>query len=224
MTTSLSPTQRTRVIRSRERAATDRAALYEVLDEGMVAHLGIVIDDTPRVLPTAFAYDLDGPDRDGTLYFHGSVASRSLVSAPEVSVCLTITLVDGLVLARSGFHHSMNYRSAVVIGRPRQVEEPAERDRALDLIVDRLVPGRARTLRPHTRKDLAATTVLALGLHEASVKARSGGPKDDEADIEADDTWAGVVPLTTVRGDPVTGDDCSPELAVPDHVRALVDR
>lgn len=224
MTTDLSPTPRTRVIRNRERAATDRAALYDVLDDGLIAHLGVVVDDTPRVLPTAFAYDPDGPDRDGTLYFHGSVAARSLVTAPELSVCVTITLVDGLVLARSGFHHSMNYRSAVIIGRPRPVDDAAERDRALDLIVNRLVPGRAATLRPHTRKDLAATTVLALPLHEASVKARAGGPKDDQADIDAGDTWAGVVPLTTVRGAPVTGDDCSPELPVPEHVRALVGR
>lgn len=222
MTTSLSPTPRTRVIRSRERAATERDALREVLDEGLIAHLGIVIDDAPLVLPTAFAYDLDGPDRDGTLYFHGSVASRSLIDAPGATVCVTISLVDGLVLARSGFHHSMNYRSAVVLGNPRQVEDPAERDHALDLIVDRLVPGRAATLRRPTRKDLAATTVLALSLHEASVKSRSGGPIDDDADVEAGDTWAGVVSLRTVRGEPVRGADCSPDLDVPEHVRAFV--
>ncbi|MGH3358848.1 MAG: pyridoxamine 5'-phosphate oxidase family protein [Nocardioidaceae bacterium] len=222
MTTSLSPTPRTHVIRSRERAATEREALHDVLEEGLIAHLGIVIDGAPRVLPTAFAYDLDGPDRDGTLYFHGSVASRSLVDAPAETVCMTITLVDGLVLARSGFHHSMNYRSAVVIGSPRRVDDAAERDHALDLIVDRLVPGRAATLRSPTRKDLAATTVLALPLHEASVKSRSGDPKDDDADVEAGDTWAGVVPLRTVREEPIRGADCSPALDLPEHVRAFV--
>ncbi|UYM05282.1 pyridoxamine 5'-phosphate oxidase family protein [Solicola gregarius] len=222
MTATLSPTARTRVIRSHERAESERSALYDVLDSGMVAHLGVVIDAAPRVLPTVFAYDPDGPDLDGTLYFHGSVASRSLVDAPDQTVCLTITLVDGLVLARSGFHHSVNYRSAVVLGNPRPVDEPAERDRALDLIIDHLVPGRAETLRPPTRKDLAATTVLAVSLHEASVKARAGGANDEAFDVEAGDTWAGIVPLTVVPGAPITNPDCPPELEVPQHVRALV--
>lgn len=221
MAATLSPTARTRVIRSREREQSDRTALYDVLDAGMVAHLGVVIDGSPRVLPTVFAYDLDGPDPDGSLYFHGSVASRSLVAAPEQTVCLTITLVDGLVLARSGFHHSVNYRSAVVLGRPRVVDDPAERDRALDLVIDQLVPGRAETLRTPTRKELVATTVLAVPLHEASVKVRDGGVNDEPADVEAGETWAGVVPLSTTFGAPVRNADCSPDLEVPAHVRAL---
>ena len=221
MNAPLSPTDRTRIVRSRERAATDRSALQDVLASGAVAHLGIVIDGSPRVLPTVFAYDLDGPDPDGTLYFHGSVASRSLVDAPSQTVCLTITLVDGLVLARSGFHHSMNYRSAVILGTPRPVDDPTERDHALDLIVDHLVPGRAATLRKPTRKELAATTVLAVSLHEASVKSRAEGVNDEDFDVAADDTWAGIVPLTTMYGAPQRNADCSPSLDVPDHVRAL---
>lgn len=221
MNAPLSPTDRTRIVRSRERAATDRAALQDVLTSGAVAHLGIVIDGSPRVLPTVFAYDLDGPDPDGTLYFHGSVASRSLVDAPGQTVCLTITLVDGLVLARSGFHHSMNYRSAVILGTPRPVDDPTERDHALDLIVDHLVPGRAATLRKPTRKEIAATTVLAVSLHEASVKSRAEGVNDEDFDVAADDTWAGIVPLTTTYGAPQRNADCSPSLDVPDHVRAL---
>lgn len=221
MTAFLSPTERTRVVRSHERAATGRAALHGVLDAGMVAHLGVLFDGVPRVLPTAYAYDLDGPDEAGTLYVHGSVASRSLVEAPEQTVCVTVTVVDGLVLARSGFHHSMNYRSAVVLGQPRTVDDTTERDGALDLIVDRLVPGRAKTLRSPTRKELAATTVLALPLHEASVKSRAEGVNDEPFDVEADDTWAGVVPLTTAYGAPERDPDCSPALGVPDHVRAL---
>lgn len=224
MPTTLSPTERTRVIRSHERAATDRAALHEVLTDGLIAHLGVIAGDVPLVLPTAFGYDLDGPDRDGSLYFHGSVASRSLVDAPASTVCLTITLLDGLVLARSGFHHSMNYRSAVVMGTARQVTDPAERDHALDLIVNHLAPGRTAEIRRPTRKDLAATTVLALPLHEASVKARSGGPNDDADDIEAGDVWAGVLPLRVAHGAPITSQDCDPAIGVPDHVRALVDR
>ncbi len=221
MNAPLSPTDRTRIVRSRERAATDRAALQDVLTSGAVAHLGIVIDGSPRVLPTVFAYDLDGPDPDGTLYFHGSVASRSLVDAPGQTVCLTITLVDGLVLARSGFHHSMNYRSAVILGTPRPVDDPTERDHALDLIIDHLVPGRAATLRKPTRKEIAATTVLAVSLHEASVKSRAEGVNDEDFDVAADDTWAGIVPLTTTYGAPQRNADCSPSLDVPDHVRAL---
>lgn len=221
MTASLSPTARTRVVRSHERAVTDRAALHDVLASGTVAHLGVLFGGVPRVLPTAYAYDPDGPDADGTIYIHGSVASRSLVEAPEQTVCVTITVIDGLVLARSGFHHSMNYRSAVILGRPRTVDDATERDHALDLVVDHLVPERTKALRSPTRKELAATTVLALPLHEASVKARAEGVNDEPFDVEADDTWAGVVPLATAYGAPERDPDCSPALDVPDHVRAL---
>lgn len=223
MTTSLSPTDRSEPVRNRDRAATDRSALHDVLDAGLIAHLGVLFDGVPRVLPTAYAYDVDGPDDEGTLYFHGSVASRSLVEAPDQTVCVTITTVDGLVLARSGFHHSMNYRSAVILGQPRSVSDTTERDGALDLIVDQLIPGRAKTLRSPTRKELAATTVLALPLHEASVKTRTGGVNDESFDIEAGGVWAGIVPLTHTYGTPERNADCSPALEVPDHVRALTD-
>ncbi|HET8559538.1 MAG TPA: pyridoxamine 5'-phosphate oxidase family protein, partial [Marmoricola sp.] len=147
---------------------------------------------------------------------HGSVASHSLVTAPEQEVCVTVTMVDGLVLARSAFHHSMNYRSAVVVGRPRVVTEPDEVHRALALVVDQVVPGRSQTLRSHTRKELAATRVLALPLLESSVKARAGGPVDDEADV-ASGGWAGVVPVCTTLGAPVTAADAD-GADVPDDV------
>ncbi len=128
------------------------------------------------VFPTAYGFDLDGPpDRGGSIYVHGSVASRSL--APDSEICITITILDGLVLARSGFHHSMNYRSGVIIGSPRVVTDGDERVKALNLIVDQVVPGRSQHLRDHTRKEMAATIVLALPLYEASVKARTGGPR-----------------------------------------------
>ena len=192
--------------RGRQRAQRDRQALHEVLSAALVCHLGVVVDGVPLVLPTAFGADLDGPDDGGTLYLHGSVAARSLRSAPENDVCVSVTVLDGLVLARSAFHHSMNYRSAVVIGRPRIVDDPDEVLRALNLIVDHVVPGRARTLRPHTRKELAATTVLALSLTEASVKVRAGEPVDDEADVIAGG-WAGVIPLRLAAGDVVTASD-----------------
>ena len=220
-TTPLSPTDRTQIRRVRERAATDRAALYDVLTAGLICHLGVVIDGAPRVLPTAFAFDPDGPDRDGTLYLHGSVAAASLVAGRQQTLCVTVTVVDGLVLARSAFHHSMNYRSAVVIGDPRPVTSPEERDHALTLIVDRLLPGRAATLRDHTRKELAATTVLGLPLHEASVKIRAEGVGDEPSDIEAG-SWAGVVPVRTVFEPPETDPDTPPGTPTPPHVDAAV--
>jgi len=218
VTSRLSPSARTTVVRG-DRARTDRGALHDVLASGVICHLGVVVDAVPLVLPTSYGYDLDGPDRDGTLYLHGSVAARSLLEAPEQTVCVTISVVDGLVLARSGFHHSMNYRSAVLIGVPRQVTDHAEREWALETLVDHLVPGRTATLRPHTRKELAATVVLALPLHEASVKVRDGDPIDDPVDV-AEPVWAGVLPLRTAADNPVPSADCLAGLPVPSDVQA----
>jgi nitroimidazol reductase NimA-like FMN-containing flavoprotein (pyridoxamine 5'-phosphate oxidase superfamily) len=216
MTTLLSPTARTQIRRHSERARTERAELLDILNASLICHLGLVVDDHPFVLPTVFGVDPDGPDEAGTLYLHGSVAARSLVAAPHVELCVTCTLVDGLVLARSGFHHSMNYRSAVVIGRGRVVHDLDEKRRALDLVVDHVVPGRSETLRPHSKKELAATTVIALPLHEASVKVREGGVSDDQADVEAG-VWAGVVPLRVQAGEIAT-DELSSGLEVPPEV------
>jgi len=216
-TSPLSPTARTTVRRGRQRARSERCDLYDVLDAALVCHLGVLVDGTPLVLPTVFAVDLDGPDDGGTVYLHGSVAARSLRAAPDRDVSVAFTVLDGLVLARSAFHHSMNYRSAVVTGRPRTVDDPDEKVRALDLVVDHAVPGRAGTLRPHTRKELAATAVVALGLAEASVKVRTGDPVDDEPDVRQGG-WAGVVPLRLVPGDVVTAADAVGH-EPPDHVR-----
>ena len=225
--TPLSPTDRTSLRRERQRAAEDREALYDVLGEGMFCHLGVVMDGAPLVLPTAYGFDLspDAPDApDGTLYLHGSIAARSLVSAREQTVCVTVTLADGLVLARSGFHHSVNYRSAVIYGRPRLVDDPDEKLRALDLIVDHIVPGRSAAVRPPTRKELVATGVVALSLAEASVKQRTGGVNEDEADLGLP-IWAGVIPLRTVAGAAEPSADCTvPEPAhVTDRIRALTE-
>ncbi|MCX6406201.1 MAG: pyridoxamine 5'-phosphate oxidase family protein [Propionibacteriales bacterium] len=202
----LSPTARTTLGRSRERGITDRAALHAILREALVAHLGVDVGDHPVVLPVAIAVDLDGPDADGTLYVHGSVAARWLTRSDRRTVCVTATLLDGLVVARSGFHHSMNYRSAVVVGEARIVDDPREKAHALDLTVDHVVPGRSATLRPPTRKEVAATAVLAVPLREASVKVRAGDPVDDDVDVEAG-AWAGVVPLSMVAGSPVSAAD-----------------
>ena len=217
MTGELSPTRRTTLTRHRERGSDDRADLFAVLDEALVCHVGIVRDGEPVVLPAVHGVDPGGPDAGGTLYLHGSVAAPWLLQAPAQTVCVTATLVDGAVLARTAFSHSMNYRSAVVIGPARRVDDAAERDHALRLIVDHVVPGRSATLRANTRKELAATAVIAVPLAEASVKARRGGPADESADV-ATGTWAGVVPLAMTAGE-VEPDQEGP---VPDDVRRRV--
>ncbi len=179
-----------------------------MLNASLVCHLGLVMDGHPVVLPTVFGVDPDGPDEGGTLYLHGSVAAGSLLSAPDQDVAVTCTLVDGLVLARSGFHHSMNYRSAVVIGRGRLVTDPTEKQRALDHVVDHVVPGRSATLRGPTRRELAATAVIAVPLVEASVKQRRGEPVDDDADLDSG-VWAGVLPISVGAGQIQTAADAS---------------
>jgi uncharacterized protein len=217
VTSPLSPTSRSTPRREKERAQSDRAALYDVLDASLICHLAVVVDGVPLALPTVFAVDADGPDEGGTLYLHGSVASRSLVQAPGQDVSVTVTVLDGIVLARSGFNHSMNYRSAVVVGTPRAVTDAEERAHALDLLVDHVAPGRSAALRRPTRKELAATTVLALPLHEASVKRRVGDPQDEGVDVEAGGVWAGVLPLRLTASAPVSSADAS-DVPVPEHV------
>jgi nitroimidazol reductase NimA-like FMN-containing flavoprotein (pyridoxamine 5'-phosphate oxidase superfamily) len=214
MSVTLSPTARTRITRHRERGSDDRDDLFAIIREALVCHVGLVRDGEPVVLPSIHAADPDGPDAGGTLYLHGSVAAPWLLQAPGQTLCVTFTLVDAAVLARAAFSHSMNYRSAVVYGAARRVDDSAERDRALRLIVDHVVPGRSATLRPNNRKELAATAVVAVGLAEASVKARTGGPNDEPEDV-ATGAWAGVVPLS-VRAGEVVSDHDGP---VPDDVR-----
>jgi nitroimidazol reductase NimA-like FMN-containing flavoprotein (pyridoxamine 5'-phosphate oxidase superfamily) len=218
--TELSPTPRTTLTREKERGVTDRAELLGLLREGLIAHIGVTVGDGadahPVVLPVAYAVDPDGPDPDGTLYVHGSVAAGWLRRTPGATVCVTVTALDGLVLARSAFNHSMNYRCGVVIGPVRMVDDPDEKARALDLIVDHVVPGRAAALRPNTRKELAATAVLAVPLHEASLKTRAGGPDDDQPDIDAG-YWAGHLPLRLVASE-VVPDPAAPG-PVPEHVQ-----
>lgn len=206
VSTSLSPTPRTRINRGRNRAVEERARLHAFLSEALVAHVGVVAGGHPLVIPTAYAVDLAGPDDGGSLYLHGSVAAGWLGRADGAEICVTVTEVDGLVAARSGFHHSMNYRSAVVIGRARLVTDVAERDRALAAIIDHMIPGRSSTLRAATRKELAATAVLALPLAEASMKERAEGPVDDPADLGGE-AWSGHIPLRRVASAPVSAAD-----------------
>ncbi|MBA2774971.1 MAG: pyridoxamine 5'-phosphate oxidase family protein [Nocardioidaceae bacterium] len=183
--------------RGREDAVSERARLQEFLSDGLVAHVGVVANASPVVIPCAYAFDHKGPDKGGTLYVHGSVAAVWLTSAIQAPVCVTVTELDGLVAARSAFNHSMNYRSAVVIGVARLVSDPTEIHHALDLLADHMIAGRSQTLRPSTRKELAATAVLAVPMFEASMKARAGGPVDETVDVELG-TWGGHIPLTRI--------------------------
>ena len=214
---SLSPTDRTRLHRLRERGRTDRAELYAVLDAGLVCHLGVNIDGSPVVLPTGYGRAGD------VLYLHGSSANRSLLAADGQETCVTVTHLDGLVCARAIFHHSMNYRSAVVFGRPRLVTGEAEKLTALQAVAEQLAPGRWDYARRPTRKELAATAVLALSLDEASVKVRTGPPKDDPEDYELD-IWAGVVPAAISFGPAEPDPALKPGLDAPDHIIALAGR
>ena len=200
------PTARTTVRRRPERGRYDRAEVEAILDEGLVAHVGLVADGQPFVLPMAYARV------DGHLYLHGSAASRLLRSlAAGAPVCVTVTLLDGLVLARSAFHHSMNYRSVVILGRAVAITGPDERERALAALVDHAVPGRSEEVRSPTRKELAATLLVRVDLDEVSAKVRTGPPVDDDDDLEVP-VWAGVLPLRLVAGDPLPDGACAQAL------------
>ena len=206
------PTPRTTVRRLPERGSYDRGVLHAILDEGLVCHVGFVADGQPFVIPTTYGRVGDA------LYIHGSAASRMLRSlAGGIPVCVTVTLLDGLVLARSAFHHSMNYRSAVVLGTAVAVEDVAERDAALRAITDHVVPGRWDAVRGPSEKELRATSVLRLPMDEASAKVRTGPPKDDEED-QALGAWAGVLPLALVPQPPIPDPTLRAGIAVPAHV------
>jgi nitroimidazol reductase NimA-like FMN-containing flavoprotein (pyridoxamine 5'-phosphate oxidase superfamily) len=213
MSTPLQSTSRTMLRRSKERGVPDRQALYDVLRDGLFCHAGVVVDGVPLVLATAYGYDLTEPD--GTLYLHGSIAGRLLTTALEQTICVTVTHADGLVLARSAFHHSVNYRSAVIFGRPRLVTDTEEKITGLNLILDQMVPGQSAVTRPPNRKELAKTALLALSMGEASVKVRGGEANDEPEDLDLP-VWTGVIPLRVVASEPVTNSDCS--LGVPSHI------
>lgn len=188
---------RTTLKRLPKRGVYDRESVYGILDEGLICHVGFAIDGKPFVIPTGYARD------DHRLYIHGSQASRMLRTlAGGIDVCVTVTLLDGLVLARSAFHHSMNYRSVVIFGRATMVEDTAQKTAALFAFSEHVIPGRWAEVREPTRQELAATTVLSLDLVEASAKVRSGPPVDDEEDY-ALPVWAGVIPLRLAAGEPI---------------------
>lgn len=208
----LAVTERTRVHRHPERSQADRAALHAVLDEGLLCHLALVRDGTPVVLPVVYGR------QDDTLYLHGSTGSRAFRAlAGGAALSLAVTLLDGLVLARSATHSSMNYRSAVVFGRATEVTGEDTKRAALKVVTEHLAPGRWAEVRPVTRKELAGTLVLALALDEASVKVRTGPPADDPEDLDLP-IWAGVLPLSVTTARPFPDPTLRPGIPVPPSV------
>lgn len=208
----LSPTPRSTLGRLPERAQLDRAALDDVLDAGLICHLGVVVNGAPVVLPTGYGRDGD------TLYLHGSTGASSLMAAAiGAPVSVTVTLLDGIVYARCAFRHSMNYRSAVIHGRLRRVTDRQERMHGLQVLTEHLAPGAWTRIRPPSEKEFAATMVLALDLTEASVKYRAGDPGDEDSDVQQGGIWAGVLPIITTFGPPIPSADLDP-MPTPDYV------
>jgi len=201
------PTERTRVVREPQRGVYDREMIYKILDEGLVCHLGFTADTQPFVIPTLYARVGD------SVYFHGSAASRMLRNLSQgVNVCLTVTLTDGIVLARSVFNHSMNYHSVVALGKATLIDAPGEKLEALRGFTEKILPGRWGDARQPNEKELKATSVLRLPLTEASAKVRTGPPEDDAPDY-ALHIWAGVIPLRIAAGAPIRDERC--DLGIP---------
>ena len=207
------PTSRTRVVREADRAIYDRETVYRILDAGFLCHIGFTVDGQPFVIPTSYGR------KDASLYIHGSAASRMLRQMKEgVPVCVTVTLLDGLVLARSVFNHSMNYRSVVILGKAMLVEDPEEKLTALRVLSEHIIPGRWDDARQPNERELKATSVLRVPIEEFSAKVRTGPPIDDAEDYSFP-TWAGVVPLELKLGEPIDDPKLDPARAVPEYAK-----
>jgi len=207
------PSPRTRVVREPDRAVYDRETVYRILDEGFLCHAGFAVDGQPFVIPTSYGR------KDASLYIHGSAASRMLRQFKEgVPVCITVTLLEGLVLARSIFNHSMNYRSVVILGKATLVDDPAEKLAALRILSEHILPGRWDDSRQPNDRELKATSVLHVPIEEFSAKVRQGPAIDDEEDYSFP-TWAGVVPLEMFAGKPIDDARLLPGKEVPAYVR-----
>ena len=208
------PTPRTRVVREAHRGVYDRETVYQILDEGFLCHVGFVADGQPFVIPTSYGR------KDGNLYLHGSAASRMLRNMQKEGskVCVTVTLVDGLVLARSVFNHSMNYRSVVVLGKAVLVDDPAEKLAALRVLSEHILPGRWDDSRQPNERELKQTSVLRLPIEEFSAKVRLGPAIDDEEDYSFP-TWAGVIPLEMKAGEPIDDERLDPARTAPRYAK-----
>jgi uncharacterized protein len=207
------PTARTRVVREADRAVYDRETVHRILDEGFLCHVGFVVEGQPFVIPTSYGR------KDSSLYIHGSAASRMLRQMQNgVAVCVTVTLLDGLVLARSVFNHSMNYRSVVLLGKASLVNDPEEKLAALRVLSEHILPGRWEDARQPNERELKATSVLRVPIDEFSAKVRAGAPIDDVEDYSFP-TWAGVVPLETKAGTPIADEKLDPKREAPPYAR-----
>ena len=212
MSPQKAPSPRTTVKRVPQRANYETETIYQILDEGLVAHIGFVAEGQPFVIPTAYGRV------DDTLYIHGSPASRMLRTLQQgIDVCVSVTLIDGLVLARSAFHHSMNYRSVVVFGKASLVEDAEKKLAALKAFTEQVILGRWEQVRSPSRNELAQTIVLSLPLTEASAKVRTGDPIDDEADYQIP-VWAGQIPLKLTATTPINDSRLDPQIKVPAHL------
>ena len=206
------PTERTRVVRESHRGAYDRETIYKILDEGFVCHVGFAVDGQPYVIPTLIARVGDA------IYFHGSAASRMLRNISQgLDVCVTVTLTDGFVLARSVFNHSMNYRSVIALGKAILVDAPEEKLEALRAFTEKILPGRWNDARQPNEKELKATSILRLPLTEVSAKIRSG-PAEDDAPDYALPVWAGVIPLHLAAAAPIRDERCDAAIPTPAYV------
>ena len=212
MSEPFSPTSRTRVVREANRAVYDRKTIYEILDEAFVCHVGFFTDGQPFVIPTMFAR------MDNAIYFHGSAASRMLRGLGDgLPVCISVTLIDGLVLARSVFNHSMNYRSVVALGQATLIQEPSEKLRALRAFTEKLLPGRWNDARQPNEQELKATSILRLPLTEVSAKVRSGAVEDDAEDY-AFRVWTGIIAMHLVMEAPQRDERCDPSIPTPAYI------
>lgn len=212
MSEKISVTEKNKIKRIPKRGVYERDTINKILDEAFICHVGFAVENQPFVIPTSFARI------DDNLVIHGSAASRMMRSlSKEIDVCVTVTLIDGLVLARSAFHHSMNYRSVVVFGKAKIIEDEKEKYDALKAFTEHTVPNRWSEIRPPTKNELKGTTVLLLPINEASAKIRTGNPVDDEEDYDLD-VWAGVIPLNLTTAAPIDDDRLKSGIAVPQNV------
>jgi nitroimidazol reductase NimA-like FMN-containing flavoprotein (pyridoxamine 5'-phosphate oxidase superfamily) len=215
MTDSYKPTKKTKVKRLFKRAAYDKETVHAILDAALLCHVGYVIDGQPFVTPTIHW-------REGErLYWHGSAASQALrVQKTGVPVCVTVSMLDGLVLARSGFHHSVNYRSVMAFGQASAVEDPKAKEHHLDMLIERIAPGRIKEIRPVTKQELKGTTVVGMDLDEVVAKVRTGPPVDDEPDYDLD-VWAGVLPIHQTVGEPVRDPKLKKGIRAPKYLKTF---
>ena len=212
MTSEITQTERTKLKRLPKRGNFERETIYQILDEAFICHVGFTVGEKPFVIPTSYARIKDN------LMIHGSAASRMLRNLKdEIEVCVTVTIIDGLVLARSAFHHSMNYRSVVIFGKAKLIDDEQEKYNALKAFTEHIIPNRWDEIRSPNQQELKGTTVLSIPLHEASAKIRVGNPVDDEEDYEMN-VWAGVIPLNLAVGKPIADDRLKDGIEVPKHI------